>query len=192
MSVRYAILGLLHYGDMHGYRIKEHLERNFGHMWTVNFGQIYPELKKLNEENMVTMAQEEQENAPTRKLYTLTDRGRKDFVDWLARDPERGIMLRDPFLLRFTFFGFGDSGRALEIVDDQIHEYERQLESRRENMERWRRMDTHVRLVSDLGVEFNEMMLDWLKRARKELSASAEGKAHRQPVGAGRGGKRQG
>ena len=45
--IKYAILGLLHYTDMHGYRIKEHLERNFGHMWSINYGQIYPNLKQL-------------------------------------------------------------------------------------------------------------------------------------------------
>ncbi len=47
MSLNYAVLGLLQYRDMHGYRIKEHLENNFGHMWSVNFGQIYPILKDL-------------------------------------------------------------------------------------------------------------------------------------------------
>jgi DNA-binding PadR family transcriptional regulator len=45
MSVRYAILGLLHYRNMHGYEIKRHIERHFGHMWTINYGQIYPNLR---------------------------------------------------------------------------------------------------------------------------------------------------
>ena len=48
MSIKYAILGLLHYSDMHGYRIKAHIEKNFGHMWSINFGQIYPSLKQLH------------------------------------------------------------------------------------------------------------------------------------------------
>ena len=47
MSAELCSLGLLQYRDMHGYRIKEHLENNFGHMWSVNFGQIYPILKDL-------------------------------------------------------------------------------------------------------------------------------------------------
>jgi DNA-binding PadR family transcriptional regulator len=187
MSVRYAIMGLLHYEDMHGYRIKEHLERNFGHMWTVNFGQIYPELKKLNEEGMVNMIRETQENAPPRKVYSITDKGREDFAEWLASDPERGIVLRDPFLLRFTFFGFGDRERALDIIDGQIGEYEQQLVRRRGNMARWRRMDMHVRLVAELGVSLNEMILEWLERARKELSEpAAEEKRKRVVMTAGR------
>ena len=47
MSIKYAVLGLLHYKDMHGYKIKDHIEKNFGFMWTVNFGQIYNSLKAL-------------------------------------------------------------------------------------------------------------------------------------------------
>ena len=53
MAIKHAILGLLHYGDMHGYRIKNHLETNFGHMWTVNFGQIYPALKEMLGDGLV-------------------------------------------------------------------------------------------------------------------------------------------
>ena len=54
MSVRHAILGLLHYQDMHGYRIKRHMEEHFGHMWSINYGQIYPNLKKMEEEGLLT------------------------------------------------------------------------------------------------------------------------------------------
>ena len=55
MSIKYAILGLLNYSDMHGYRIKEHIEKNFSHMWSINFGQIYPSLKELKDEGLVRM-----------------------------------------------------------------------------------------------------------------------------------------
>ena len=59
MALKYSILGLLHYRDMHGYQIKKHIENHFGHMWTINYGQIYPNLKKLKEEGLVTMIEEE-------------------------------------------------------------------------------------------------------------------------------------
>ncbi len=39
MSIKFAILGLLQYKNMHGYRIKKLIERDFGFMWTVNYGQ---------------------------------------------------------------------------------------------------------------------------------------------------------
>ena len=52
MAVKYAILGLLHYRDMHGYQIKKHIEQNFGFMWSINYGQIYPNLRSLADDGL--------------------------------------------------------------------------------------------------------------------------------------------
>ena len=171
MSVKYAILGLLHYKDMHGYGIKEHLEKHFGYMWTVNYGQIYPALKKMQEQGQVTMSEVVQEDAPDRKLYAITDKGRDDFRDWLHSDPEKKMVMRDPFLLRLTFFGFGDSERALELIDQQIALYEEHHENRIRSAPKWKRGgDPYVKLLAELGLNLNEMMLEWLHTARREIS----------------------
>ena len=168
MSIKYAILGLLHYKDMHGYHIKEHIERNFGFMWSINFGQIYPNLKQLEEDGLISMIEINNvgKKGPSRKQYSITEKGRKDFSDWLSSTPERRLLLRDPFLTRFVFFGFGDKERALELIDDQIALYEEQMKHRYENMQRWKRHSNYVRLIAELGVDFNEMALNWLKRSR--------------------------
>ncbi len=171
MSLKYAILGLLHYEDMHGYRLKEHIEKNFGHMWSVNFGQIYPNLKKLEQEGLVTMGESVQngQKGPPKKLYSLTDKGRKAFDDWLSESPEKSMLLRDPFLMRFVFYGFGDKARALEILDDQIRSWQTQLTIRMQNQEKWHTKDIFVTQVADLGVQMNQMFLDWLKETRQKL-----------------------
>ena len=174
VAIKFAILGLLHYKDMHGYQIKKHIERNFGFMWSVNYGQIYPNLKSLAEDKLVEMCEVSHagERGPQRKCYSLTEAGREAFARWLAGDPERSMILRDPFLMRFVFFGFGDRERALRIIDGQIGVWARLLETREENMRRWRGHDIHVRLIVELGVEQNRVFLDWLKRAREEIARS--------------------
>ncbi|HOC93254.1 MAG TPA: PadR family transcriptional regulator [bacterium] len=173
MGVKHAILGLLHFGDMHGYRIKELLQRDFGHMWTVNFGQIYPALRDMREEGLVTMSRVEGENAPDRKLYSITEEGRAEFRRWLESEPERGLTIRDPFLLRFAFFGFSDASMALERIDEQIKSYEEQLEQRRGKAPRRTLGNIQARLLSELGLRLNEAMLEWLGRAKKEIEAEA-------------------
>ncbi|MDD9301439.1 MAG: PadR family transcriptional regulator [Desulfobacter sp.] len=172
MSLKYSILGLLHYEDMHGYRIKEHIEQNFGHMWSVNFGQIYPNLKKLEQEGLVSMGKAVQngQKGPPKKLYTLTRAGKEAFQEWLAASPEKSMLLRDPFLMRFVFLGFGNSKRALELIDEQILSYEKQLESRRQNQKKWQSKDIYVTQVAELGIEMNLMFLGWLKSTRKKIS----------------------
>ena len=169
--LKYAILGLLHYTDMHGYRIKEHIEQNFGHMWSINYGQIYPNLKKLHNDGLVTMREMAQngEKGPPRKLYTITEKGRKEFSKWLATSPEKPMLLRDPFLMKFVFFGFGDDRRSLEIIDGQIQQYKNDLERRQKNLKRWENSGTYVQLTAELGASLNEVLLNWLEYARREI-----------------------
>ena len=174
MSIKFAILGLLHYRDMHGYEIKKHIERNFGHMWSINYGQIYPNLKTLAHEGLVVMREFNQigEKGPNRKLYSLTEAGRREFSRWLAEDPEKNMILRDPFLMRFVFYGFGDRERSLELIDDQIKLWSKMLTTRQENIKRWRGEDLHVRLVAELGLDLNRMLLEWLQKAKREISVA--------------------
>ena len=176
MSIKYAILGLLHYGDMHGYRIKEHIENNFGYMWSINFGQIYPNLKDLEKDGRIRMKDiaPSEEGGPQKKLYTIEDSGREEFARWVAREPERPMIIRDPFLLKFAFFGFGDDARALEIIDEQIALYEKHLRRRKANRQKWEKQGVYVNLLTQLGVAQNEMFLEWLRRAREEIQKKSE------------------
>jgi len=174
MSIRHTILGLLHYRDLHGYRIKEVIERNFGHMWTINFGQIYPNLKKMLAEELISVREVVRlgEKGPPRKLYSITEAGKYEFTEWLAISPENGMLLRDPFLMRFVFFGFGDKNRAVEIIDDRIGEFQQQLKKREENLETWERNDIYVNLMAELGVKMNRLLLEWMEESRKRIIES--------------------
>ena len=179
MSIKYAILGLLQYKDLHGYRIKKLIERDFGFMWTVNYGQIYPALKGMLEEELVKMKVVEGTNSPDRKLYSITEKGRQNFLSWLDAEPERRLFIRDPFLLRFPFFGSGDPERVLQGIGEQIDFYQEQLMLRKTFIAGRKRGDVYVRLATDLGIRFNEMILDWLDQAREEIANNVgKQKAH--------------
>lgn len=102
-KTRYALLGMLSYKTMSGYDMKKMSDHSIGHFWNENFGNIYPVLKKLETEGLVTMAREDQSGGPSRKNYTITGEGRKTLVDWLAKPPDVSP-LRDELLLQI-FFG---------------------------------------------------------------------------------------
>ncbi len=82
------------------------------------------------------------------------------------------MLLRDPFLMRFVFFGFGDPETALELIDEQILSYEDQLENRELNKERWQSKDVFVNQVAELGIEMNRMFLTWLLSSRNKIQAA--------------------
>lgn len=102
---RFIILGFLSHEPMTGYDIKKRITENIGHFWDLSFGQIYPALRDLERDGLVTMVVERNEGGPDRKIYTITDGGRAELKRWLVRPVKREI-LRYEVLLKL-FFGAG-------------------------------------------------------------------------------------
>lgn len=74
---KYAILGMLNISAMSGYDIKKHIQESISNFWTESYGQIYPVLKNLVAEELVTKTVERASGKPYRHVYALTARGRK-------------------------------------------------------------------------------------------------------------------
>jgi hypothetical protein len=90
------------------------------------------------------------------------------------------MLIRDLFLLKFAFFGFGEDERAVNIIDKQIEIFEAQLKQRQIKRKRWERQGVYVRLLAELGVTQNEMYLEWLRHARKEIEKSVKGSVQKR------------
>src|SRR2546423_5697146 len=100
---KFAILGMLSIGPMSGYDIKKEVETSISNFWTESYGQIYPVLKNLIAEKLVTRTIENEPGKPDRHVYSLTPKGRQELRRWLRRDFAPKIQ-RDEFLLKL-FFG---------------------------------------------------------------------------------------
>ena len=48
-----VILGMLALGKQTGYDIKQFVDKSTRHFWAASYGQIYPELKRLEEQGLV-------------------------------------------------------------------------------------------------------------------------------------------
>ncbi|HEU5236854.1 MAG TPA: PadR family transcriptional regulator [Pyrinomonadaceae bacterium] len=81
---KYAMLGMLSIRPMSGYDIKKAVEGSINYFWTESYGQIYPMLKSLVAERLVTKTVKKQAGRPDRHVYALTARGRKELHGWLA------------------------------------------------------------------------------------------------------------
>ena len=75
-----CILQLIKRKDMYGYEITEQLS-NYG-LDIVAQGTIYPLLKKLEKENLVTSYLKESNFGPPRKYYSITEEGNKYIVNF--------------------------------------------------------------------------------------------------------------
>lgn len=103
---RDVILGLigLHPG-VTGYELRAIIERSTGYFFSASLSQIYPVLKGLLEEGLVTVEDNSGDGGRWRKQYTVTEAGEQAHREWLASPITYESSLSDfrTFLLRYTF-----------------------------------------------------------------------------------------
>jgi DNA-binding PadR family transcriptional regulator len=103
MDVQSIILGFLMQQSMTGYDLKKAFSISFSFFSGLSYGSIYPALKKMEKLGLIYMKVEIQDGAPNRKIYTITEAGRKSFVENLRTPlvPERH---KSAFLMKLFFF----------------------------------------------------------------------------------------
>lgn len=103
MNVRTLCLSILYEGDATGYEIRRmSVEGECSYFVEASFGSIYPALAKLEAEGLVRSRIEPQEGKPSRKVYSITDAGREEFVAAM-HEPMGEDVFRSPFLLLARF-----------------------------------------------------------------------------------------
>ncbi len=95
-----ALLGMLTLEPMSGYGLKQLIEQSIGNFWRESFGQIYPTLKRLEEQGLIKSAEE---GKAGRVVYAITEAGRAHLRAWLD-DAPRPRVPRNELLLKL-FFG---------------------------------------------------------------------------------------
>jgi len=103
MDAQSIILGFLMRGSKTGYELKQSFSISFSFFSGLSYGSIYPALRRMAQQGLVTMRKERQARAPDRKVYTITPKGREAFLDSL-RAPLALDTGKSPFLMRLFFF----------------------------------------------------------------------------------------
>ncbi|WP_134685936.1 PadR family transcriptional regulator [Brevibacillus migulae] len=104
MDVKTIILGFLSEGEMSGYDIKQAFSNSIGFFYDASFGAIYPALRKLEEEGLVTKQEIIQSGKPNKILYQITDSGKDLFYQEMA-SPIVPPILRSDMLVKIFFAG---------------------------------------------------------------------------------------
>lgn len=166
-----VILGLLALAEPRsGYDIKAVVDRSTRFFWAASYGQIYPELKRLEREALV-----EGEDAPTggrrRRVYRLTAAGRRALIDWLLSG-EATIELRDESLLRLFLADALPREEALELLEGRRRGHEEYLDVLRAIDARPGEDPPFVDLVLRWGLDFNEWGVRWCEEQLERLSST--------------------
>ena len=172
MSLRHAILVLLQDQEASGYDLAREFANSIGLVWNATHQQIYLELGKLNEQDMVKYRHIPQDGKPDKKLYRITDAGRDELIRWL-RKPAAPPRIRDSFMVKIA-------GGALSEPSAVLRELEDQADLRRERLntfealaqalaERNTEKDMYTYLTLRRGILDQQAWLSWADEVRSEL-----------------------
>lgn len=84
-GIRYLILGLLTQQPRSVYGIRRFVQNLNWLVGTPSFGSLYPALRALQKEGLVTLDHAARQDGPLKKIYTITQAGREALKDWIDR-----------------------------------------------------------------------------------------------------------
>jgi PadR family transcriptional regulator AphA len=159
---------MLHRKPRSGYEIKAFVDRSTRFFWAASYGQIYPELRRLEEAGMIEGKSEPTGDRP-RTVYRLTRDGRKALRDWLTT-PAETHELRDEALLKLFFADAAGDEEALRIVREKRRRHEEVLERLCAVKSAGRaRPDRSSYLVLEYGIALNEFIVEWCAETERRL-----------------------
>ena len=132
---QFAILGILGSGARSGYDIKKLTDLSTRHFWAENYGNLYPTLKRLEQEGLVTLERQPGDGKPDRKVYTITDAGQEVLRRWLET-PAETTPLRNELLLKL-FLGRQASPEVNVTHLERFHAEQDELIATYGGVERW-------------------------------------------------------
>lgn len=83
MALEHALLVSLSERSGTGYQLTRRFDRSIGHWWRASHQQIYKTLARMTECGLVTYVEQAQDGKPDKKVYSITDTGRKTLSEWI-------------------------------------------------------------------------------------------------------------
>ena len=164
-STEYALLGALMTGPKHGYEIMQFLGTAFGSTWHIGTSQLYALLRRLEGDNLLGSKLKTQDTRPSKRIFSLTAKGKKLFLAWLKAPTEHVRDLRIEFLAKLFFFDRLSLRGGRELIKAQIQALEQIRERIEQRQEKEK--DPFNRLVFGFKIAAVEAWLQWLVKQAK-------------------------
>jgi DNA-binding PadR family transcriptional regulator len=114
-----SILGLLYEEPQYGYQLEKTIEGWGMRNWTqIGFSSIYYVLKKLEKKELVKSKLEKVEGKPSRKVFTITDLGRKTMKEKLVDLLSWNKKLINPFDLGLAYINYLKPQEVIECLEN--------------------------------------------------------------------------
>ncbi|MGH3649720.1 MAG: PadR family transcriptional regulator [Acidimicrobiia bacterium] len=173
MGIKEGLLALLADGPRHGYQLKLDLEAATGEAISVNVGQIYSTLSRLERDSLIQPGNVDTEG---RVVYTISAAGVDTLRDWVARPENLAAGGRDEISMKVLIALFTEGLDPGVVIDSQ----RRATMGLLQDFTRLRAEDKEDDLAWQLHLDrlmySAEAELKWLDRVEERLTTAQPGK----------------
>ena len=167
-----VILGMIAFGRQTGYDIKQFVDRSTRHFWAASYGQIYPELRRLEQQGLVR-SRPEPSGARARTVYELTQAGERALGGWLGAGGGLTYELRDEGMLKLFFSDLAPETR-IENVRAMRALYQRKLDQLSVLEAKAGVMPTGPRLTLEIGLGITRWLIEWCEATERRLTTGED------------------
>lgn len=170
MTIRYGILAMLDRRPMYGYELKEELRAEIGSHYEINYGTLYRQLERMLKDGYVSCRVMPQTRFPDRKIYSITEKGRLDWIKWLQEPIEGGSVLKNDFYVKLVL-SFASPIEPNKVIDRQ-RQSDLRLMQALTKLRRSADASLQIRwtLLLDAAIFQTEARLKWLEVCRENLA----------------------
>ena len=161
MSLRHALMALLDATPMTGYTLAKHFDQSAAFVWHAPHSQIYPELRRMEADGLISGRDELRGARGTKRTYALTEAGRTELRRWVeeATPAPPG---RDGAYLKATYYEFGSFANARR-------QFQAHLTYHQQQQHRW---EAHVKELQNRDTELMRLRLaGWPESAHEAIAA---------------------
>lgn len=172
MKSRQIVLGILKSGSQTGYDITQLFQTSFAFFFDSSAGMVYPALRKLEKDGMVTKEIVPQQGKPDKNVFSITPAGEAEFAEYL-HSPVEAESVKSDFLARLMFGEFVDPERIVQIVKDEIQQESEEIEQLQQRLSDYlpshnRCMSTGQKLAFAYGINSSKTEIAFLKQWLQE------------------------
>jgi DNA-binding PadR family transcriptional regulator len=129
VSLRHALLGVIKDQPLTGYDLVRHFQGTVGFLWSAPQSQIYPELRRMEAEGLVSAEIAPRGLRAQKRIYSVTEAGMAELRRWATAFMPLPAQ-RDPVHLKAAFFDLA----PIESVREQLRAHIAQFQWR---LEQW-------------------------------------------------------
>jgi DNA-binding PadR family transcriptional regulator len=168
MERRLLLLGLLQDQELYGYQMNEMIDTHVGTSLHLPKPTAYRILHKLTEEGLVTFRQEKEGNRPTRRVYAITPKGKREFLESLKWSLSEYIPSEQVSAIGLAFLDRLPQEESISALETRIEKIEEILQPILDQQTK----DDNFQLINENQILHLSAELEWLKELIKDLKSN--------------------